>query len=467
MSGKIIDNKQQWFIVFSLSVGILMASLDFAIVNVSLPTITAYFKTTTEHASWVVLTYFLANMGLTLVIGRLGDIWGFKRLYIWGMAIFTLSSLACGASLSVEMLIVARVLQGIGGAMFATLVLAMITSYLPSEYRGKYIGIVSMCKSLGVMMGPGAGAMITSYVSWKWIFFVNIPFGIAAFASAAMLLRKDVSQSNVKKLRLGEFVIAIAAITLFFYTLSIGDSYGWFSPLVLTLLVVSGFGLVFFVRMELKLEAPLINLSLLGNIDLSMGLIANTLRFVIVFGVNFVFPFYFEIAMGYSLKISGILLMIPSALMIVMSPFMGRVSDKIGSRMLCVTGMCLSLVCFLMLVLYPGAGFWYILASMVVLGLSSGLFSSPNDALIMGHAPKGMEGLASSLNILANRAGGTFGIIVFQNIIALSLPAGVDIKPGVSPQILHRVFENTFIAAAVLSAMVIVFSFFAKDAKRE
>ncbi|KWT85901.1 MFS transporter [Candidatus Magnetominusculus xianensis] len=467
MTDKITDKKKQWLVVFSLSIGILMASLDFSIVNVSLPTITGYFGTNTDTASWVVLSYFLANMGLTLVVGRVGDIWGFKKIYVWGMALFTLSSFMCGASQSIEMLIISRVMQGIGGAMFSTLVLAMISAYLPAEFRGKYIGIVSMCKSLGVMMGPGIGALITSYVSWKWVFFVNIPFGIAAFASAAVLLRQDTAKKAHAKFRIGEALLLIVSLTIFFYITSSGETLGWLSPLVLTLLVSSGFGIVMFVRTELKIDSPLINLSLLKISGLSMGLIANTLRFVIIFGMNFLLPFYFEIGLNISLKVSGLLLMIPSGLMVVMSPFTGRLSDRVGAQMLCILGMALSVVCFIMLTLGGSqAALWYVVMSMVVLGLSSGFFSSPNDVLIMSHAPKGMEGLVSSLNIMANRVGGTIGIIVFQNVVSLSMPQGMDIRPGVPQAVLHRAFENSFIAAAVLSAIVIVFSFLAKDAKK-
>ncbi len=464
MPEKITDKKQQWLVVFSLSIGILMASLDFSIVNVSLPTITEYFGATTETASWVVLSYFLANMGLTLVVGRVGDIWGFKKIYILGMALFTLSSFLCGASMSIEMLIIARVMQGIGGAMFATIVLAMVSAYLPSEYRGKYIGIVSMCKSIGVMMGPGVGALITSYVSWKWVFLVNIPFGVVAFASAAMLLQRDSVKKDRARFRIAEALLLIVSMTVFFYIMSSGENYGWLSPFVATLTVSSALGIVLFVRMELKVESPLINLSLLRIKDLSMGLLANTLRFVIIFGMNFLLPFYFEVGLNISLKTSGMLLMIPSGLMVVMSPVTGRLSDKVGSRKLCVLGMALSVVSFLMLVLGPQqAALWYVAASMVVLGLSSGLFSSPNDVLIMSHAPRGMEGLVSSLNIMANRVGGTIGIIVFQNIAALSMPKGMDIRPGVPQAILHNAFENSFIAATILSVVTIVFSFLAKD----
>lgn len=228
-----LSARDQRLVLGIIAVAAFMASLDSTIVNISLPGIAESFGADIGLISWVVLAYLLTLAGFLLILGRLADLYGFKRVFIIGFALFTFGSLACGLSMTVGHLIAFRALQGIGGAALDALAPAMIVLYLPKESRGRVIGILATVVSLGIAAGPILGGFITEYSSWHWIFFINVPIGIAAVVLAFWLLPEDTLQPATGGFDYAGSILIITALVSMLYPLNRGLEFGWTSPIII------------------------------------------------------------------------------------------------------------------------------------------------------------------------------------------------------------------------------------------
>jgi len=452
---------QKWPVLIGIGLGMIIGTINYSIVNVSLPTLVAQLRTDFTMIQWVLLAFALTINTLLLTVGRAGDMVGKKKVYLWGLGLFTIASLLCGFSPSVGWLIGFRVLQGMGSVMTQALGLAIITEVISPEERGMAIGLMGGAISMGLIAGPGVGGLLIGLAGWRWIFWVNVPLGLAALC---VILRYVPNTPPVQTGQRFDVIGAlILAATLFCFALAmtLGQDRGFGNVLILGLLTVSVIGLLVFLAVEAVVDQPMMNLRLFKNVLFSFNLAMGFLVFVNLGGF-FVMPFYLELVKGYSPAQVGLLMMVVPALMGLVSVYVGKLSDRFGPRWIIFLGL---------VILVPG--FWavstlkvettvleYILR-MALVGIGFGIFQTPNNIAIMGAAPREHLGVASGLLALSRSLGQSTGLPFFGAVFsALALAKGglsgtIGITTA-SPEALVRGINGAFRLAALLVLIPVI-----------
>jgi EmrB/QacA subfamily drug resistance transporter len=449
------SNSHKWLAMAGLGMGVFMATLDASIVNISLPTLVQEFKTNFATIQWVVLSYALVLTSLMLMVARLGDMIDKKRIWMVGLALFTLGSLLCGLSPSVGWLIAFRALQGLGATMMQALGIAMITEVFPSNERGRALGIMGSVVSTGIAIGPPLGGILIGLVGWRSIFLVNIPIGLIT----AFVVTRYVPNSypTVAKQRFDLRGAGVLMVMLSCYALgmTLGQRLGFSAPLTLTLLAAASISFAVLLVVEQRTEQPMIDLSLFRNPLFSMNLLMGFLVFVVL-TAGFILPFLLELVQGYPPQMVGLMMMASPITMGLASPLAGILSDRYGSRVISMTGLvviiagCLSMTTLTMDVTPLG-----FVARMIPLGIGFGLFQSPNNSAIMGTAPRHRTGIASGLLSLSRTLGQSTGMPLMGALFAMQvlafagLPAGTDVTTA-PPLALVAAVAGTYRIGAVI-----------------
>jgi EmrB/QacA subfamily drug resistance transporter len=388
----------KWSVFALISVGTFMTTLDSSIVNISLPAIARSFHTPLGGAvEWVVIAYLVVIAASLLTFGRLGDLIGRERVWTMGLVVFTFGSLLCGAAPTLPLLVTARALQGVGGALIFAPAIALVVDAFPRSERGRALGMNTVIVSLGISTGPTLGGLITEHLSWRWIFFVNLPLGVAGVLAVRRVLpfRPPRGHGRFDPPGALAFGVGLAALCL---GLSFGREWGWSSPRTLGALVVAVIGLVAAVVIELRRDDPLLDIRLVASRVLGSALLSFMLSILALFAVAFLLPFYFEQLRGFDPLRSGLLLTPYSLALAMVAPLSGNLADRIGSRWLAPIG--LSLACAglaLLAQLGPDASAFDISWRLAISGIGQGLFQSPNTRTIMGAAPADQSGTISGL----------------------------------------------------------------------
>lgn len=404
-------NRTQWMILFTTSLGTLIASLNTSIINIALPRITTYYEATLSTAEWVVMIYLLLMSSLVLIFGRLGDMYGYKKIYILGFAIFTVSSFFMVWSPNILILIGFRGVQAVGAAMVIAIVQAIIAANFPSGVRGSAIGLNSMVVSLGLATGPSIGGFLISYINWQSIFYINIPIGILGTIWAFKVLpdQKGVSQ-KFDLIGAGAFFLSQMSLLL---ALSHGQEWGWSSPVVIGLLASSLFIFIFFIYWETHRELPMIYLRLFKNRLFAAANLAAFLNYMTQYSVTFLMPFYLIDIAHLPVNRAGLIMTVFPVVMMVTSPFSGVWVDRIGSRTLTSVGMGFIALAILILSRLPSAlNVSLIVAALALVGLGTGLFLAPNNTAIMSSVPKDQAGIGSGMIATMRSLGQVMGIAV-------------------------------------------------------
>ncbi|HEU0027030.1 MAG TPA: MFS transporter [Ktedonobacterales bacterium] len=386
----------KWTVFAIIAVGVFMSTLDSSIVNISLPAIAAYFHSPLSGAvEWVVIVYLVVIAALLLTIGRLTDMTGRKAAWAAGLAVFTLGSALCGAAPSLGFLIAARGFQAIGAALLFAVSAAMLTSAFPSTERGRVLGLNSLVVALGVSAGPTIGGLITESLTWRWIFYVNVPLGIAGFLATVRWLRDTAPRAPGRFDPAGALALTVglSALTLGF---SFGQEWGWGSTLLIVTLAVGMVALFALVLIERSVSSPIIPFGLLRDRVFASANISLILSFLALFAVSFMMPFYLEQLRGFSVLVSGLLLTPLPLTIAVVAPFSGRLADRYGTRWLAATGLAIACVGLALLSqLDATSSMFDIVWRLVVTGFGQALFQSPNNSALMGSAPRERQGIAS------------------------------------------------------------------------
>lgn len=451
-----LSARDQRLVLVIIAVAAFMASLDSTIVNISLPGIAASFGADIGLISWVVLAYLLTLAGFLLILGRLADMYGFKRVFIIGFALFTLGSLACGLSTTIGHLIAFRALQGIGGAALDALAPAMIVLYLPKESRGRVIGVLATVVSLGIAAGPILGGFITEYSSWHWIFFINVPIGIAAVALAFWLLPKDTLPPATGGFDYAGSILIITALVSMLYPLNRGLEFGWTSPVIIGSFFVSVCCWVLFVLHERRSASPLVDMRLFGSKNFVLGNVAGLMLMLVDCGTLFLMPFFLENVKEIPVEIAGLILAVPAISLMIVGPFAGGLSDRCGSRVITTLAALLAAVTlFLISGFDANTGFLYIIATLALLGVALGLFFPPNMSRILGTGcdeSSGGEGVASSVMMTIRNVGAVVGVALFGTIavyVIINTMTGLGTH-NLSPGIMVTGFSAAFMWGAVI-----------------
>jgi EmrB/QacA subfamily drug resistance transporter len=463
-TGELQGQVNKWLVFVLAASASFMTTLDGSIVNIGLPSIARTFHTGVSGATeWIIIGYLVVIAAVLLTCGRLADMLGRKPIFLAGLFVFILGSALSGLAPSLLLLILARLFQGIGGALIFSVNVAMITTSFPSNERGLALGLNAVVVSLGVAAGPTIGGIITQFLTWRWIFYVNVPVCLLALLVAWYFYdeHRPRRERHERFDPLGATVLAIglAALTL---GLSFGQEWGWLSVGTLAALGISLVMLSVGVYVEAHVEHPVLNLRILSNRVFAFANISFMLCMMALFAPGFLLPFYFEDLRGFSTIQTGLMLTPVPLMLAIVAPLSGTLADRWGSRWLSPVG--LAIACFgLFLVSQINAqsSSWDIIWRLAVIGIGQGLFQSPNTRTMMSAAPRSAQGEASGLLATGRVIGQSMSVALTGTVFAAlggatagTLLSSLQVQslPMSRIDILQNTFVSSFHAALLVCA---------------
>ncbi len=398
-----------WAVVITSTAGFITA-LDNLIVTTALPSIRDDLGGGLEDLEWTVSAYTLTFAVLMMFGASLGDRFGRRRLFVLGLGIFTAASAAAALAPGMNELIAARAVQGFGAAIITPLTLTLLSAAVPAERRGVAFGVWGAASGLAVAMGPLIGGALTEYISWHWIFWVNVPIGLALIPLA--LLRLNESHGTNPRLDLTGTVLASGGLFGIVYALVRGNAEGWTSTPVLGGLIGGAFLLVAFVAWEMRAKHPMLPMRLFRHPSFSAINAASLLMYLGLFGSVFLLTQYFQDVGGYSPMEAGVRMLPWTAIPMIAGPLAGALSDRIGGGPVVAVGLVLQAV---------GLGYWAlavephfsypdVVPAQILCGIGMGMFFAPTASLVMGTVRPEEEGIASGANNAIREVGGAIGV---------------------------------------------------------
>jgi EmrB/QacA subfamily drug resistance transporter len=413
---------RRWLALIILCLGTLMIVLDATIVNVALPSIREDLGFSETSLAWVVNAYLLTFGGFLLLSGRLGDLFGHRRLFLIGIVLFTLASLACGLATSQGFLISARAIQGLGGAVVSAVALSLImTLFTETGERAKAMGVYGFVASGGGTLGVIAGGVLTDLFSWHWIFLVNIPIGVAVYALSSALLPRAEAAAGNRRVDVAGAIIVTGSLMLAVYAIVNGNEVGWLTLRTIGLLVTAGFLLVVFLVVESRVKQPLVPLGLFRHRTLSTANGVAVLLAGSMFAWFFLSALYLQLVLGYSPLEVG-LAFLPATL--IMGAFSLGLSAKLvmrfGLKPPLVAGMLFMAAGLFLFMFVPVDGNFVvdIVPGMILLGIGAGMAFNPLLLAAMGDVEPTEAGLASGLVNTSFMMGGALGLAILASLSA-------------------------------------------------
>ncbi len=447
-------SRRRWGVLAILCVGVFMMLLDGTIVNIAIPSILTAFETGFSEVEWVMNSYLLAFAVLLITTSRLGDLYGRRLVFMAGLCVFTLASLACGLAPGIGWLIGFRAVQGMGGAMMMPNTLSIITNVFSSQERGKAMGFWGAVSGFSLALGPSLGGLLVEGASWRWIFFINVPVGIILLAMSLKYIPESTDPTSVKQMDYPGVAVLTASLFALTFALIEGQSYGWTSGLILGLFAATVVGLAVFVIIQRRQIQPLMDLGLFKNRTFSL---INGLGLILQFGmmgVFFLLPVFLQAILGYSAIKAGLVMTPLAAIVIVSSPISGMLSDRIGAKWLMFWGMLIIAVGFYLtrrVMVTDGSWPDFVLPFMIS-GFGIGMVMPSSTSAVMGAVPPERAGQASGVLSSVRQIGAVLGIAVMgavlQNRAAAYVQDGIAAKldaapfplpPGAKEQILEAV----------------------------
>lgn len=417
----------KWLALSVTSLGALMASMNSGTLIIALPTLLRDLHTTLLNLIWVLLAYNVAQTVLVLNVGRLGDMYGRKRLYVAGFAVFTLASLLAGFTGNVALLIALRALQGVGGAFMMANSGAIVADAFPRTELGVAIGTNQMMVAVGSILGPIVGGWLTS-LGWHWVFWFNVPLGVIGTLWAVWTLRDTGKRDANDPIDVWGNLSYAAGFALLMIGLSEGGIESWSG--VAPYLALGVAGLAAFVAIERRVRAPMLDLALFRDAAFSLNNAAVFLNAVVRMALTFLFVFYFQGAQGIDAVLAGVMLGPVAVGLLLASPIAGRLADRHGPARLIRLGLVLNTLALAGFALTLGLHTPYALvaALMFLAGVGSGLFNSPNSSVIMGGVAPDRRGVAAGVRSLLMSVGGVVAIIFTLSVVVSNVPRDVMLR---------------------------------------
>jgi EmrB/QacA subfamily drug resistance transporter len=448
----------RWWALSCTSLGMLLAATNSGTLIIALPDLERSLHTSLLALVWVILAYLIAATVLVLMAGRLSDLFGRKRAYVGGFIVFALASLGAGFSGGATELILWRILQGIGSAFLFANAAALVTDAFPREQLGLAMGANTMVAAIGLVLGPVLGGALVA-ISWHWVFWFNVPFALAGAAWGALILRELAKPDSVRGfdvLGTSTFVVGLTGLVL---GVSRGGLSGWNDAIVIGGLAAAVVLLPLWVLIERRSKAPMLDLNIFRNRLFAAASGAAFINGLARFALMFLFVFYFQGPEGNSPITAGIKL-IPLALgMLVASPIAGVYADRHGSRALAAIGMLVTASGLAaMTTLQVHTPYWQAGLWLLVVGVGSGMFNSPNTAAMMGVVPAHRRGVAAGARTLLQNTGAVLSIAFVLAIVTSAVPKATlfaifsGLAKGLSEQKLDPFIANMHTALWVLTA---------------
>lgn len=453
------NSSSRYLVLASLVPGIIMGPIDASIVNVVLPTITAYFAVDISTAQWVPMIYLLIISSLLLFYGRLGDIIGYKKIYLIGIAGFIIGSAMCSLAPSIYWLIAFRAMQGIFAGMMMSVPYAIIVATFPPEERGRALGINAISMAMGLAIGPLLGGFVTALWGWRFAFLINVPIGILGFICGFHIVPEFRGQPAK--------VDILGAVTAFIFLFFILFFVNRFQSMginnaTITMLIIGVLSFVGFIFVESRSAQPMLNLALFKNLTFSFANLSALLNFMSQYVMVFVTPFYLQKVLKYPANRVGLVMAcFPLATMTV-APFSGYFSDKIGTKALAAlgTGIC-AFALFLMSGLKVSSTAADVVFRLILFGIGTGIFQSPNNSAVMGSSPKNYLGVASGILGIMRNVGMSLGIATGGMVLYSFVPATLlksSALEGIDAFNFFTGLSHAYLVGAILTGMAVITS---------
>ena len=422
----ITDDNRKWWTLGAMCFALFMIMLDNTVVNVALPSIQSDLGASIGGLEWTVNGYTLSFAVLLATGGRLGDIFGRRRMFLTGIVIFAVSSATAGLAPDATALVISRIVQGAGAALMMPGTLSIITDAFPAHERGKAMGTWAGVSALALAIGPVLGGFLTESVSWRAIFYINIPVAIGAVAATLFAVRESRDTSVGRDVDYGGVAVLTIGLTALVLALVEGNSWGWGSAQVLGLIALAVIALPAFVMVENRVKAPMVQFDLLSDRNFLGAIVVAMIISFAMLGVFFFLALYMQDILGYSPLEAGVRFL-PSTLMIVLvAPVAGRLADRFGPRWLIGGGLLLvaaSLFSFSGIAV--DSGYLDLLPGFMLLGIGIAMTMSPMTSAAMNAVPVQKAGIASGVLSMFRMVGGSLGIAVtgaiFQGLVSSKL----------------------------------------------
>jgi EmrB/QacA subfamily drug resistance transporter len=415
-------------------------------VNIALPSLGKELSSDAVTLGWIATAYLLSSAALLVPFGRIADIYGRKKIFTWGIGIFTFSSLFSGLANSATMLIAWRVLQGVGGAMLAGTAVALLITVFPANDRGKVLGIVVAATYIGLSLGPILGGVLTQHLGWRSIFFLGALLGSLVFGVVLWKLKGEWTGAKGKRFDLTGSVIYVLSLVALVYGFTL-------LPAMLgAALIVGGIvGLSAFIWWEMRIRSPILDMGLFRNSRaFTFSNLAALINYSATFAITFLISLYLQYLKGFNPGSAGLILVAMPAMQAIFSPLTGRLSDRIEPRLIATAGMVLNTVGLILFIfLTAETSLKLIIGNLVLIGFGYALFVSPNTNAIMSSAPKTAYGVASATLATMRQIGTVLSMGVAMLMFTLYNIANVQITPEYYP-LFQQSMQTSFIIFAVL-----------------
>ena len=452
-----VEDKKRTYILVSVLIGMLMSAIDTTIVILALPTLTVDLHAPFINTIWVILVYLLVLATLTTQMGKLGDIFGRGRIFNVGFIIFIIGSAMAGASPTIDILIFSRVIQGFGAVLLQANSNAIIADYFPARERGRAFGITSMGWSIGGVLGIVLGGIITTFIGWRYIFYINVPIGLIGFYIASKYI-KDNKKSSTKIDYTGTALI-VAMLGLISYgaieVASVGANYFNLALVIIGLIIIIPFAIL-----EKRSKSPVIDTRVFQNRKLSMSLAAATLQAIGFLSVIFILIMYLQGVRGLTPFYASLVLVPGYLLSSFLSPKMGRLSDRIAPGMLAGTGILL-MAAGIVVYLFLGVStpVYVVIAGSIITGFGGSMFWPSNTSSVMSNSPKQLYGSSSGLLRTLTNIGTLMSYVIAITVAASTVPRYVTFEVFLGVDKLQGGLSSKFIVGlhyALLVSMIVL-----------
>jgi EmrB/QacA subfamily drug resistance transporter len=440
-------------ILFSITTGTFMANVDATAVTVALPTIAREFGVEIDSLQWVLSAYLLAITAVLPFFGKLSDAVGRKRILNLGLLLFVLASLCVAIAPTLAVMVLFRVFQGIGAAMFMATITPMALATFPADQRGRILGIIGSMVAAGTLLGPAMGGVLTGAFGWRAIFLINVPVGLLGAMGTLVLLPVDSGKGRrTPHLDFLGMTLFIAFSSALLLGLGLGPGLGWSSGVVGALLAAAVISFALFILRELGAASPLIDLRFFRRRVYGWGMLAAFLSYILMLFPAFLFPLYLHEVLGLSIGLTGLLMTCQAFAMLLVSPVSGWWSDRVGSRRPALVALAVMVLTFLAAsFLGTDSALWLVAFLLALLGASVGLFSSPNSSAVMGDLGRDQAGVANGTIATLRNLGRSIGVAL--TVLIYQLFAGTSATAGIPPERFLAGFHGVLLVGASLAAL--------------
>ena len=459
----------KWKALLVVAIGTIMVAIDFGIANISFPVLTKIFHTDLATVMWVTLSYTLINVCLMLILGKISDLIGRKKIYVRGLAVFTLGMLFCSLAQGIGQLILFRAIQAIGSAMIITVGTAIIADAFPSKELGKGLGIIQASVSFGFIIGPVLGGLLLHWFDWRSIFYTRAPVCILVVFLAFFLLKKDTPATGKIQFDIKGTLASSSGLFFLIFGVSQISQVGLKSPLVIISVILGLMILGFFIFIETRAKDPIVDLTLFNNRIFSYSSLSLFFTFMAIPAYMLLMPFYLMEGIRLTPSDAGLLMAVTAVISAVISPITGTLSDRFGAVWFSILGAIFTLVAFILVCNFDlQTTAVFIIPVLVLLGISTGTFQTANNSTIMGVVPKNRIGTAAAIIATQRNVGMALGMAIAGTVYSTRrifhqaelIDQGADMAQASSLSIALS-FQNTILLSIGFLFLVILFSLFA------